>query len=35
MSCNIELIIPDVEPLHFECIFSKVTLHENIATGNI
>lgn len=32
-----ELIIPHVEPLHFECIFVKVTLHENkyITIGNI
>ena len=32
-----ELIIPDIEPLHFECIFVKITLHANkyITIGNI
>lgn len=32
-----ELIIPHVEPLHFDCIFVKVALHENkcITIGNI
>lgn len=32
-----KLIIPDIEPQHFECIFVKITLHANkyITVGNI